>query len=277
MRSINCRGRLLSLEEPVVMGIINITNESFYAGSRKSGADDAVELAGKMLAEGASILDVGGQSTSPKSKLLSAEEELKRVMPAIEAILTAFPDAILSIDTFYAGVAESAVQAGAAIVNDISAGHFDKQMLSTAGRLGAPYIAMHMRGTPQTMQSLAAYENITREVMDYFIERIDKCLQAGINDIVLDPGYGFAKTREHNFELLNNSGVFSILGKPILTGISRKSMIYKTLGIPVEEALNGTTVLNTIALQKGTNILRVHDVKEAVQAVRLVSKFNGNV
>lgn len=273
MRSINCRGKLLSLETPVVMGIINVNDNSFYAGNRKSSIKEAVALAEKMLLEGASILDIGGQSTAPDSTLFTAEEELKRVMPAVEAILKKFPEAVLSIDTFYATVAETMIKAGVSMVNDITAGNFDKQMLSTVGRLGVPYIAMHMKGTPQTMQGLSQYKNITREVMDYFIEKTGRCLQAGINDIILDPGYGFAKTKEQNFELLNNSQVFKILEKPILTGISRKSMIYKTLKCTVEDSLNGTTVLNTIALQKGTDILRVHDVKEAVETITLANKL----
>ena len=270
MFSINCRGRLLSLKHPVVMGIINTNNDSFHKDNRKPQVSDAVALAGKMLADGAAILDIGGQSTTPTSTLYSAEEELRRVMPVLKGILQQFPDAIISIDTFYAEVAKQTLENGAAIINDISGGKMDDKMIETVAEYNAPYIVMHMKGTPHTMQSLAQYNDITLEIMDYFIERIDVCKKAGIKDIIIDPGYGFAKTIEQNLELLKNSQAFKILEKPILTGISRKSTIYKTLGITARNALNGTTVLNTIALQKETNILRVHDVKEAVETIKLL-------
>ena len=274
MFSINCRGRLLSLKHPVVMGIINTNNDSFHKDNRKPQVSDAVALAGKMLADGAAILDIGGQSTTPTSTLYSAEEELRRVMPVLKGILQQFPDAIISIDTFYAEVAKQTLENGAAIINDISGGKMDDKMIETVAQYNAPYIVMHMKGTPQTMQSLAQYNDITLEIMDYFIERIDVCKKAGIKDIIIDTGYGFAKTIEQNLELLKNSQAFKILEKPILTGISRKSTIYKTLGITARDALNGTTVLNTIALQKGTNILRVHDVKEAVETIKLLQAMH---
>lgn len=274
MFSINCRGRLLSLARPVVMGIINTNSDSFHKNNRKPEVAEAVALAGKMLSEGAAIIDIGGQSTTPASTLYTAAEELRRVMPVLEGILHHYPDAVISIDTFYAEVAAQTLKNGASIINDISGGMMDEKMIKTVAEYKAPYIVMHMKGTPQTMQSLTSYTNITREVLDYFIQRIDLCRKAGLEDIIVDPGYGFAKTKEHNFELLKNSEVFTILEKPILTGISRKSMIYKTLGVTAGEALNGTTVLNTIALQKGTNILRVHDVKEAVETIQLMERLN---
>lgn len=256
------------------MGIINVTPDSFYSGSRAASAETALEQANKMLAEGAAMLDVGGQSTRPGSESITAGEEIARVVPVIEAIITKHPQAIISVDTYDATVAEAAITAGAAIINDISGGMLDDNMLTTAARLRAPYICMHMRGTPATMQQHAVYNDVTKEVLEYFIERISTCKQAGINDVIADPGFGFAKTPAHNFALLHNLDVFKVLGIPVLAGISRKSTIYKTLGITAEDALNGTTVLNTIALLKGANILRVHDVKEAVEAVKLVKAYD---
>lgn len=269
----NCGGRLLALSSPVVMGIINVTPDSFYAGSRKTLTDVIVGTATRMLEEGAAILDIGGQSTRPGSTPLSADEEWSRVQPAIESILRHFPDAILSIDTYHSSVARKAVAAGASIVNDISSGHLDAEMIPTVAKLDVPYIAMHMKGTPATMQSLAQYDNVSLEVLDFFIGKIEECRKAGIRDVIIDPGFGFAKTISHNFELLNKLNALSILGKPILAGLSRKSTIYKTLHITPEEALNGTTILNTIALLNGAHILRVHDVKEAVEAVKLVTSM----
>jgi len=257
----------------VVMGIINVTPDSFYSGSRASSVENALQQADKMLAEGAGILDIGGQSTRPGSESIAAREEIARVVPVIEAIITKHPQAVISVDTYNAIVAETAVNAGAAIVNDVSGGTLDINMLNTAGRLGVPYICMHIRGTPATMQQHAVYKDVTKDVLEYFIERVDKCRQAGINDVIADPGFGFAKTPKHNFILLHNLDLFKVLGIPLLAGISRKSTIYKTLGITAEEALNGTTVLNTIALLKGAHILRVHDVKEAVEAVKLVKTY----
>ncbi|MCM5528268.1 dihydropteroate synthase [Parasegetibacter sp. NRK P23] len=269
MLRINYRGKLFIAEKPVVMGIINVTPDSFYAGSR-TGLNELVAKAGRMLEEGAAMLDIGGQSTRPGSSTISAEEEIQRVVPAIQTLYTHFPDALLSIDTYYASVAKAAFEAGAGIINDISAGLMDEAMLPTVAALGAPYIAMHMKGTPATMQQQPEYNNIGQEVLDYFIERIHACRSAGIKDIILDPGFGFGKTTAHNFELLRKMELLHIPGLPLLAGVSRKGMIWRTLGITAEEALNGTTVLHTVALMKGAAILRVHDVKEAVECVRLV-------
>jgi len=273
MFTLNCKGRLITAAQPLVMGIINVTPDSFYNESRQQDTEAIVKKAGQMLNEGAGILDIGGQSTRPGSRLLNAAEEASRVCYAIEAIAGTFPAAIISIDTFYAKVAAAAVAAGAAIVNDISGGEMDKNMLETVAGLQVPYICTHMKGTPQTMQQLAAYEHVTTAVLDYFVSKLDSCRKAGIHDVILDPGFGFAKTSEHNFKLLKELGVFKITGKPLLVGLSRKSTIYKTLGTTAAGALNGTTVLNTIALQNGADILRVHDVKEAVEAVKLLSAY----
>lgn len=273
MYSLNCKGKLLVINRPIVMGIINITPDSFYAGSRIMDEDAILKQAEKMLSEGASILDIGGQSTRPGSEQLTADEELLRVIPAIEKLVNAFPEAIISIDTFFAEVAKAAIHTGASIVNDISAGNMDDKMLETVAALQVPYIAMHMKGTPQTMQQQAHYENLTQEVIDYFMEKTEACRLAGINDIIIDPGFGFAKTISQNLYLLREMKLLQMLHKPILAGISRKSTIYKTLGITAEKALNGTTVLNTLALQNGANILRVHDVKEAVEAITLFEAY----
>ena len=273
MFTLNCKGRLLTIDSPVVMGIINITPDSFYEGSRKPTIEGALQKAEQMINEGAAILDIGGQSTRPNSTLLSATEEAERVLHVIEAIHKKFPETIISVDTFYATVAEQAVNGGASMVNDISGGTLDAAMLSTVAKLNVPYICMHIKGTPQNMQQQAVYENVTREVLDFFIQQTDACKKAGINDVIIDVGFGFGKTIAHNFELLRNLSVFKMLERPILAGLSRKSSVYKTLGITAEEALNGTTVMNTLALLNGANILRVHDVKEAVEAIKLVEKY----
>lgn len=273
MFTLNCKGRLVTVEDPAVMGIINITPDSFYAGSRAMQASDVVSKAGLMLEAGALMLDIGGQSSRPGSSFLTADEEWARVREPLLAIHHAFPTAIISIDTFYAAVAQKAVAAGACIVNDISGGLLDPAMLTTVAALTVPYVCMHMKGTPQTMQQLAHYENVTLEVLDYFISRVDACKSAGIKDVILDPGFGFAKTTQHNFRLLRDLQVLTIPGKPLLVGLSRKASIYKTLGTTAADALNGTTVLNTLALQQGATILRVHDVKEAVEAVQLFSAY----
>ncbi|ANI89208.1 dihydropteroate synthase [Arachidicoccus ginsenosidimutans] len=273
MFTLNCKGTLLTLDRPAVMGIINVNNNSFFKNSRHASIDDALNTAKKMLEEGATFLDVGGQSTSPESLAATAFEELERVVPTIEAIIKEFPETIISIDTFYAEVAKAAVNAGAKIVNDISAGDLDNQMLETVAALDVPFIAMHMKGTPQTMKNLSQYENVTREVLDYFIKKIDECNKAGIKDVIVDVGFGFAKNIAQNFELMKNLSIFKMLEKPLLVGVSRKSTIYKTLHTTPENALNGTTVLNTVALQNGANIIRVHDVKEAMEAVTLLEKL----
>ena len=274
MNSINCKGKLLSVDEPLVMGIINATPDSFYEGHLKLHANEIVALAGKMITDGAAILDIGGLSTRPGSQPISIQEETDRVLPVIESIHAAYPETILSIDTYNSAVAKAAVNGGAGIINDISAGNLDTDMINTAANLGVPYICMHMRGTPATMQQIAVYSNLVQEVLDFFIAKIDVCNKAGIKDLIIDPGFGFAKTIAHNFELLKNMGVLKITGKPILAGLSRKSTIYKTLGVSAAEALNGTTVLNTMALMSGASILRVHDVKEASEAVKLFNAYN---
>jgi len=273
MFTLNCKGRLLVAENALVMGIINVTDDSFYAGSRQTGTDAVVKKASQMLEEGAEILDIGGQSTRPGSSLLTAEAEYSRVVPAITLLAKEFPGAIISVDTFYASVASGAIAAGAHMVNDISGGEMDANMLSTVAGLNVPYICMHMKGTPQTMQSMADYTNVTTEVLDYFIRKVAACRKAGIHDVIIDPGFGFSKTIQHNFQLLKNLRTFSILQLPVLAGLSRKSTIYKTLGVTAEEALNGTSVLNTLALENGAGILRVHDVKEAKEAVVLFAAY----
>jgi dihydropteroate synthase len=275
MFTLNCKGKLLALDRPLVMGIINITPDSFYEGSRFVGKDEILKQTEKMIRDGADILDVGGQSTRPGSEQILADEELKRVIGNIEAIHKNFPEVIISIDTYYSRVAYEAVNAGAGIVNDISAGNMDQGMLTTVAGLKVPYVAMHMKGTPQTMQKDPTYENVALDVLDYFITKKDECKKAGIHDMIIDPGFGFGKTIAHNFELLKSLPVFKMLDAPILIGLSRKSTVYKTLGITAEEALNGTTVLNTIAIMNGANIIRVHDVKEAKEAVKLWSMVNG--
>jgi dihydropteroate synthase len=227
-----------------------------------------------MLRDGADILDIGGQSTRPGSAQVGATEEIERVIPAIETIALHFPDAIISIDTYHAQVAQKAIDAGASIVNDISGGNFDEAMLETVGALGVPYVCMHTKGSPENMQQHAVYDDVTREVLDHFINKIDQCRKAGIKDVIIDPGFGFAKTIRHNFELLRNLGALQMLDCPIMVGLSRKSTIYKTLGTDAAGALNGTTVMNTIAILNGAHILRVHDVKEAVEARTLIGEYN---
>lgn len=268
--TIRCGGKLLELSQPRVMGIINVTDDSFFADSRTRALADVVAKAGRLLAEGATILDLGAQSTRPGATKVGAAEEAERLLPAISAILQAHPDAIISIDTFYASVAAACVEAGAAIINDISAGDMDAAMLTTVGALKVPYIAMHMQGTPDTMQHNPQYEDVVKDVLDYFVQKIAACKAAGIDDVVIDPGFGFGKTIDHNYTLLKHLEAFHILEVPLLAGISRKSMIYKVLGSTPQEALNGTTVLNTLALERGAHFLRVHDVPAAMEAAKLV-------
>ncbi len=274
MFTLNCKGKLLTISKPIVMGIINTTPDSFYTASQQSTNNAVLAKATQMLQEGATILDIGGQTTKPGSQEVGVEEELNRVIPAIEQLIKAFPDAIISIDTYHAKVAQYAVEAGARIVNDVSGGMMDVTMLATVAQLKVPYICMHMKGTPQNMQQNPTYENVTKEVLEFFIERIETCRSAGIKDVIVDPGFGFGKAIAHNFQLLKELAVFKMLQKPILLGVSRKSTIHKTLGITANEALNGTTVLNTIGLQNGANILRVHDVKEAMECVKLIEAMN---
>ena len=270
MFTLNCKGKLLVLDTPVVMGIINATPDSFYKGNIN---DDMVALAQKMIADGASILDIGGQSTRPGSERITVEEELQRVLPVLKAIHAKFPDTIISIDTYSSKVAAAAVAAGAAIVNDISAGNMDEAILPTVAALHVPYVCMHMQGTPGTMQQEAHYDDVAKEVLYFFIAKTAACKKAGITDIIIDAGFGFGKNITHNFSLLKKMDLLQILNRPVLAGISRKSTVYKTLHSTAADALNGTTVLNTIALMNGANILRVHDVKEAVEAITLFNAY----
>ena len=269
MYTLNCKGRLLAMDKPWAMGIINITPDSFYKESRKQHVDEIAQLAERMITEGANILDVGGQSTRPGSERISVQEETDRTVPAIERIVRDFPDAIISIDTYSSQVAKSAVKAGASIVNDISSGEMDDAMLPAVAELRVPYICMHMQGTPGTMQKDPQYEDVAATVLDYLIRKTDQCTKAGIHDIIIDPGFGFGKTIAHNFTLLKSLFALMIIERPVMVGLSRKSTIYKTLHTTAEGALNGTTVLQTIALMNGANILRVHDVKETKEAIAL--------
>lgn len=264
----------MTIAQPVVMGILNVTPDSFFEGSRQQSLDRILATAESMLQEGALILDIGGQSTRPGAAYIGVQEETDRVVPAIEAIPAHFPDALISVDTFRSPVARAAVHAGAHIVNDVSGGSLDADMLTTVGELQVPYICMHMRGTPATMQQLTQYDNVVTDVIDFFVERTDACRKAGIKDVIIDPGFGFAKTPAQNFQLVRELQSFQIFGLPVLLGVSRKSTICKTLNITADEALNGTTVLNTIGLLNGASILRVHDVREAVEAVKLVAAVN---
>jgi dihydropteroate synthase len=270
--TITCEGKLVSLSHPVVMGILNMTPDSFYEGSRIRGTEALLRQAETMLQEGAAILDIGGYSTRPEAAEVTPEEERIRVIPAIRALRQAFPECLISIDTFRAVIAEEAVEAGANIINDVSGGTLDEAMFATAGRLQVPYILMHMRGTPQTMTQFTQYEDIMLDLVQFFEPRIVQLQAAGVRDVMLDPGFGFAKTIDQNFEMLRRLGDLRLLGLPVLVGLSRKSMTYKTLEIPATEALAGTIALNTIALMHGASILRVHDVKEAVQTIKLFKK-----
>jgi dihydropteroate synthase len=274
MYTLNCKGKLLVTNPPLIMGILNITPDSFYEGHIDKNIATILQMAERMLADGADIIDIGGQSTKPGSHRISAAEEMKRVLPVIAGIKEKFPEAVLSVDTYHSEVACESVKAGAAIVNDISAGEMDKQMIETVAGLQVPYIAMHMKGTPETMQQHPQYEDVVREVLDFFIAKTEACKKAGIHDVIIDPGFGFGKTIQQNFLLLKNLPVFKMLNCPILAGLSRKSSIYKTLNVSPAEALNGTTCVNTIALLNGAGIVRVHDVKEAKEAVTLLGAYN---
>ena len=274
MFTLNCRGRLLVIDDPIVMGVINVTPDSFYSGSRVILKDKIIEQATKMLDEGATIIDIGGQSTRPGSKYITPEEELERVLPAIEATRSIAREFYISIDTFHHTVAKESILAGADMVNDVSSGDMDDEMISTVAALNVPYISMHMQGTPQTMHENTQYNNLLADVIDYFIKKLEVYKSAGIKDVIIDPGFGFGKTIPQNFKLLKHFSAFKIFEKPLLAGLSRKGTIYKTLGITAAEALNGTTVLNTLALQNGAHILRVHDVKEAMEVITLFKNYN---
>jgi len=272
--TINCKGQLIDVSSPKVMGILNVTPDSFYDGGKHKNERDILRHVEKMLNDGATFIDVGAYSSRPNAAHITEDEELKRLLPIISLILEKFPETLLSIDTFRSEVAKQCVIAGAALVNDISAGKMDDHMLQTIAHLKVPYIMMHMKGTPQTMQQQTNYDNLTKDILFYFSERIAAAKQLGIIDIIADPGFGFAKTSEQSFKLLQQLELFKILEKPLLVGVSRKSMIYKTLDTTADHALNGTTVLNTIALQKGASILRVHDVKEAMECITLVKSLS---
>ena len=269
--TINCKGNLIDLSIPKVMGIINITPDSFFAESRHKTDSVFLNQAEIMLNEGATFIDLGGYSTRPGADDISIDTELERVIPAVELLTSTFPEIHISVDTFRSRVAEESILAGAAIINDIAAGGLDDNMMAVVAKHQVPYIMMHMRGTPQTMSKLNHYDNMLQEIMFYFSEKIREARSHGINDLIIDPGFGFSKNIAQNFELLSHLEFFKELNLPLLAGLSRKSSIYKTLGCSAEEALNGTTVLNTIAITKGANILRVHDVKEAMEVVKLTS------
>ncbi len=271
---LNIKGALMELSTPWVMGIINITPDSFFAGSRKNSEKEIIERANQIQEEGGTIIDIGGQSTSPSSVLLSPKEELKRLEPALKIIRKEFPDAILSVDTFYAEVAKCAVEKyGVDMINDISGGQIDKDMFSTVAQLNVPYILMHMRGTPQTMQQLTNYDNFIQDILYYFSEKTTQLNLLGVNDIIIDPGFGFSKTLSQNYQLMAYLRYFDIFELPLLVGISRKSMIYKLLDTDPSQCLNGSTILNTYALIYGADILRVHDVKEAVECIKIISEL----
>lgn len=270
---INCKGRLIDLDTPKVMGILNLTPDSFYDGGRNTSSEEYLSKTETMLEEGATFIDVGAYSSRPGAAYISEEEELQRLLPVVEVLVEKFPDILLSIDTFRSEVAKRAVEAGAAIVNDISAGNLDPNMMKTVATLQVPYIMMHMRGTPQTMKDLNEYEDLVQDVLFYFSEKISLARDLGINDLIIDPGFGFSKNIAQNFELLNKLELFQNLKLPLLAGLSRKSLIYKTFNTTPDEALNGTTVLNTVSLMKGASILRVHDVKEAVESVKLLERL----
>lgn len=271
--SLNCSGSLFDLSTPKIMGILNVTPDSFHDGGRYLTEKESITRASEMLKEGADILDIGGQSTRPGAARISSDEEWERVGNAVKAIVKEFPSAILSIDTFYADVADKAISEGVSIVNDISAGSFDEKIMGVAARHNAPYILMHMQGNPATMQLEPAYTNVVNEVMDFFVKKIAQLKSAGVRDIVLDPGFGFGKTTEHNYSLLANLSLFRMTGYPVMAGLSRKSMITKVLKVPNEAAQNGTTVLNTIALLQGASMLRVHDIKEAAETRALITEY----
>ncbi len=272
--TLHSKSGVLDISQPVVMGILNATPDSFFNKGRESDVNSLLRNAEKMLKDGAAILDIGGASTKPGQELIGADEELQRVMPAVTAIHKNFPDAWLSIDTYNAKVAKETVEAGVSVVNDVSSGRFDTEMLKTVAGLQVPYIAMHMLGTPQTMQTNPEYGDVVAEVYAYLQNVCKQCEESGITNIIIDPGFGFGKTVEHNFALLRSLHTFSTLGKPILAGLSRKSMVCKVLKVNPDHALNGTTALNMVALQQGANILRVHDVKEAMEVIKMAQWLN---
>ena len=270
MFTLNCKGKLIEFEKPVIMGILNMTPDSFYKGDLENEFEAIIQKVEKMINDGADIIDIGGQSTRPGSNRISIQEELARIIPIIKFIKKKFPSQLLSVDTYQSEVAQATFLEGVSIINDISGGTMDSKMIESVAELNTPYICMHIKGTPENMQSLSVYDDVNAEVLKNLALKVDQCEKAGIKDILIDPGFGFAKNIEQNFKMLSQLNIFKILGKPLVAGLSRKSTIYKTLGITSEESLNGTTCLNTIALLNGADVLRVHDVKEAAQAIKLV-------
>ena len=271
--TINCNGKLIDLATPKVMGVLNLTPNSFFDGGKYSNELNVLNQVERMLSDGATYIDIGAYSTKPGAEFVSEGEEIDRLIPVLKLILKTFPETLISVDTFRSKVAKISVENGACIINDISAGSLDENMCQTVANMQVPYIMMHMKGTPKTMQGLTNYDNVVKEMLFYFSDKVATARNFGINDIIIDPGFGFAKTTAQNFEVLSNLELFQMLELPMLVGISRKSMIYKTLETTPQFALNGTTVLNTVALQKGANILRVHDVKEAVECIKLINQL----
>jgi dihydropteroate synthase len=274
--TLNCKGNLVDLSTPKIMGILNCTPDSFFDGGKYKSEKEIINQIEKMLFEGASFIDVGAYSSKPGADFVSETEETNRLLPVIDLILKHFPKTLLSVDTFRSTVAKKAIENGAALINDISAGTLDPNMMSTVANLQVPYIMMHLKGTPQTMHNFTNYDNVVKEILFYFSEKTNLAKKNGINDIIVDPGFGFAKTLEQNFEILEKLALFQTLEYPLLVGVSRKSMVYKTLETDAQNSLNGTTALHAIALQKGAKILRVHDVKEAVECVKLMEKLKAN-
>jgi dihydropteroate synthase len=270
---INCKGHLIDLDRPKVMGILNLTPDSFYDGGKYKSATDILRQVDKMLHEGATFIDIGAYSSRPKAKHISQDEELSRLLPVLELVVKEFPDALISIDTFRSSVADKAIPLGACMVNDISGGSMDENMFATIAKLQVPYILMHMVGTPQTMQQHVQYEDLIKDMIFYFSQKVFELRKLGVNDLILDPGFGFSKTLDQNFELLQKLELFSGMDLPILAGLSRKSMLYKLLGLDADRALNATTSVNTIALMKGASILRVHDVQEAMETIKIFEKM----
>ena len=275
--TINCKGQLIELATPKVMGILNVTPNSFFDGGKYKNQQEILSQVELMLAQGATFIDIGAYSSKPNADFVSVKEELARIIPVVDLILKHFPKVLLSIDTFRSEVAQLTIENGAALNNDIAAGSLDEQMMAVVAKHNVPYIMMHMRGTPQTMQTMTDYEDIVKEMLFYFSQKVHQARSLGINDLILDPGFGFAKTTDQNYEVLQKMELFQILELPLLAGISRKSMVYKPLHSNASEALNGTTVLNTIALTKGAKILRVHDVKEAMECITLYNKLNPSI
>jgi len=276
MLDINCKGKLIDLKTPKVMGILNITPDSFYDGGQYNDVNNILHQVEKMLSEGATFIDIGGYSSRPNAKHIDEKEEQNRILPIIELLIKEFPQILISIDTFRSSIAKKGIETGAAMINDISGGSLDKNMFKIVAELQVPYILMHLQGTPQTMQQHTSYEDLIKDIIFYFSKKVSELKELKVNDIIVDVGFGFAKTLDQNYELLNNLDLFKILELPILTGLSRKSMLYKLLGTTVENSLNATTSANTIALLNGTNILRVHDVKEAMEAIKIVEATRNN-